>query len=64
MQNPMQKFKQSTIAFEKPGIFSENLKTLASSDYPAVQYLLLKLHTHFLPTNVYKKVCGDFFDFV
>ena len=30
MQNPIQKF------FEKPGIVSENLKTLTSSNYPRV----------------------------
>ena len=60
----MQKFKQSSIVFEKPGILSENLNTLTSSNYPTVQYLLLKLRTHFLPTNVYKKVCGIFLNFV
>ena len=53
MQNPTQKFRQSSIVFEKPGILSENLKTLTSSNYPTVQYFLLKLCTHFLLTNVY-----------
>ena len=28
MQNPIQKFKLSSIFFEKPGILSENLKTV------------------------------------
>ena len=28
MQNPIQKFRQSSIVFGKPGILSENLKTL------------------------------------
>ena len=60
MQNTIQKFRQSSIAFEKPGILSENLKTLTSSNYPTVQYFLLKLRTRFLLTNVYKKVCGIF----
>ena len=60
MQNPIQKFKQSSIVFEKPGIFSENLKNLTSSNYPTVQYFLLKLRTRFLLTNVYKRVCGIF----
>ena len=41
MQNPMQKFSQSFIFFEKPGILSETLKTLASANYPTVQYFLL-----------------------
>ena len=52
MQNPIQKFRQNSIVFEKPGILSENLKTLTSSNYPTVQYFLLKLRTHFLITNV------------
>ena len=60
MQNTIQKFRQSSIVFEKPGILSENLKTLTSSNYPTVQYFLLKLRTRFLLTNVYKKVCGVF----
>ena len=34
----MQKFRQSSIVFEKPGISSENLKTMTSSNYPTVQY--------------------------
>ena len=60
MQNPIQKFRQSSIVFEKPGILSENLKTLTSSNYLTVQYFLLKLRTRFLLTNVYKRVCGIF----
>ena len=55
MQNTIQKFRQSSV-FEKPGILSENLKTLTSSNYPTVQYFLLKLRTRFLLTNVYKSV--------
>ena len=60
MQNTIQKFRQSSIVFEKPGILSENLKTLTSSNYPTVQYFLLKLRTRFLLTNVYKRVFGIF----
>ena len=33
MQNTKQKFKQSSIVFEKPVILSENFKTLTSSNY-------------------------------
>ena len=62
MQNTIQKFRQSSIVFEKPGILSENLKTLTSSNYPTVQYFLLKLRTRFLLTNVYKRVCGILLD--
>ena len=43
MQNPIQKFRKSSIVFEKPGILTKNLKTLTSFNYPAVQYFLLKL---------------------
>ena len=59
MQNITKKFRQ--IVFGKPGILSENLKTLMSSNYPTVQYFLLKLRTRFLLTYVYKSVCGIFF---
>ena len=61
MQNPIQKFKQSSIVFEKPGILSENLRSLLSSNNPTVQYFLLKLCTRFLLTDVYKRVSGIFF---
>ena len=56
MQNPTQKFRQSSIAFEKP-VFE---KTLLSSNYPTGQYFLLKFRTRFLVTNVYKNMCGTF----
>ena len=61
MQNAIQKFRQSSIVFKKPGILSENLKILTSSDYPTAQYFSLKLRTRFLLTDVYKNVCGIFF---
>ena len=61
MQNVIQKFRQSSIVIEKQGIWFENLKTLTSSNYPTVQYLLLKRRTRFLLTNVYKRICGIFF---
>ena len=60
MQNTIQKFKQTSIVFEKPGIFSENLKTSTSANYPTVQCFLLKLRTRFLLTNVYKRMYGIF----
>ena len=56
MQNPILKFRRSSIVFEKPGFLSENLKTLTSSNYPKVQYFLMKLRTRFLLTNVYKSI--------
>ena len=60
MQNTIQKFRQSSIVFEKPGILSENLRTLTSSNYPTVQYFLLRLRTRFLLSTVYKEVYGIF----
>ena len=60
MQNTTQKFRQSSIVFEKPGILSENVKILTSSNYPAVQYFLLKLRTRVLITKAYQWVCGIF----
>ena len=60
MQNATKKFRQSSIVFEKPVILSENLKTLTSSNYPTVQYFLLKLRT--LSTYQWpKKACVRFF---
>ena len=61
MQNPIQKFRQSPIVLEEPGILPKNLKTLTSSNYPTVQYFLLQLRTHFLLTNVCKSVHRIFF---
>ena len=52
MQNIIQKFRQSSIVFEKPRILSGNLKTLTSSNYPTVQYFMLKPRTRFLFTIV------------
>ena len=46
------------LVFEKPGILSEQLKTLTSSKYHRIQYFLLKLRTGFLLTKVYKRVFG------
>ena len=60
MQNTLQKFRKISLVFEKPVILSENFKILTSSNYPTVQYFLLKLRTRFLLTNVYKRVCGIF----
>ena len=63
MRNPIQKFRQSSIAFEKPCFLSEKLKLLTSSNYHRVQYFLLKLCTLFLLTDSQKRVVGIFFLF-
>ena len=65
MRHPIQKFRQSSIVFEKAGIniLSENVKTLASSKYTTVQYFLLKL-SHTFPTyQCLQKRVWDFFYF-
>ena len=63
MHNPIQKLRQSSIVFEKPGILPENVKTLTSPNYPTVQYFFLELRTRsYLPMST--KVCAGFFYFV
>ena len=60
MRNPIEKFRQNSIVFEKEGSLSEKVKSLTSSNYHRFQYFLLKLRTRFLLTNVYKRVFGIF----
>ena len=60
MQNPIQKFRQKSIVFEKPGILSEKLKTFTSSNYNKLWQFLLKFCTRSLLTNVYKIIVWDF----
>ena len=38
MQNFIQKFRQSSIAFEKPEIFSGKVKTLKNGNYHRNEY--------------------------
>ena len=57
MQNPIQKFRQNTIVFEKPGFLSEKLTTSTNSNYHRVEYFLLKFFTS--PT--YQRVFGFFY---
>ena len=60
----MQKFRRSSIVFEKPGILSENVKTLRSSNYTTVQFFFAKT-SHRFPTYQYlQKGVQDFFCFV
>ena len=59
MQNPIQKIRQSSIVFEKLGILPENLKTLTSSNYPTVQYFLLKLRKRFYSPMSTKGCAGS-----
>ena len=60
MQNPIQKLRQTSIVFEKPGILSENLKNLTSSNYPTVQYFSWNFsHVSYLSMST--KGCVRFF---
>ena len=64
MQNPIQKFRQSSIAIEKPGILFENLKSLTSFNYPKVQYFFSE-SSHTFPTYQCPQMgVWDFFYFV
>ena len=36
MQNSIQKFREGSLVFEKPGILSKKLKTMTSSNYHRV----------------------------
>ena len=53
MQDNIQKFRQSSTVFEKPGILSEYLKTLTSSTYPIIQYFFCWnfAHVFYLPLS-------------
>ena len=64
MQNAIQTFRQSSIVFEKAGILSENLKTLASSNYPTVQYFFAETSHTFSAYHCLKKGMWGFFYFI
>ena len=61
MQNSTQKFRQSTIVFEKPGILSEKLKTLTSSIYNRLNFCWNFVHASYSPMSA--KGCSGFFLF-
>ena len=64
MQNTIRKFSQNSVLFEKPGILSQNLKTLTSSNYHTVQDIFCWnfADVSYLPMST--KVCAGFFYFV
>ena len=60
MKNPTQKFRKNAIALEKPGISSEDLKTLTSSDI--FSSIIFAETSHMFPTYQYlQKGVRDFF---
>ena len=56
MQNPIQKFRQSYIVFEKPGILSKNFENFRELQLPYSSIFFAET----LRTNLYKRVCGIF----
>ena len=60
MQNPIQKFRQSSIVFEKPGILPEKLKTLTSSNNQRLIIFVQILHTFPTYQCLLKGVCACF----
>ena len=64
MQSSIRKFRQSSIVFEKPGIFSENLKTLTSSKYLQVNISWWNFaHVSYLPMSCLQKGYAELFLF-
>ena len=64
MQNPIQKFKQSSLVFEKPGILFENLKTFDEPQLPDSSIFFAET-SHMFPTyQCLQKGVRDFFNFV
>ena len=62
MQNAIQKFRQSSIV-EKPGILSENLKTLKFENFDEFNIFCWNFaHVFYLPLS--KKGCVGFFYFI
>ena len=59
MESPIEKFRQSSIVFEKPGILSERLKILTRSRYRVLIFLVEILHL-FLTYQCRKKGLWDF----
>ena len=64
MQNTIQKFRQNSIAFEKPDILSENLKTLTSSNYSYSSVFSAKTSHTFSTERRLQKSVWDFFYFI
>ena len=54
----MQKFRLSSIVFETPGVWSENFKTLTSSNYRSIFF---SETSHTFPT--YQSLQNDMRDF-
>ena len=64
MQSPIQKFRQNSIVFEKPGILSETFKTFYELLLPYISMFFVET-SHAFPTyQCLQKCVWDFFYFV
>ena len=63
MHNTTQKFRDSSILSRKSGILSKNLKHFTSSNYPTVQWFLLKNFAHVFCLPISTTGCVGFFLF-
>ena len=64
MQSPIQKFRQNSIVFEKPGILSETFKTFYELLLPYISMFFVET-SHTFPTyQCLQKCVWDFFYFV
>ena len=63
MQSPIQKFRQNSIVFEKPGILSENFKTFYELRLPYISILFCRnfAYVSYLPMST--KACVGVFLF-
>ena len=61
MQNTIQKFRQSSIVFEKPGILSENLKTFDELPLPYSSIFFAETLHAFSTYQFLQKCFWDFF---
>ena len=61
MQNPIHKFRQSSVVFKKPGILSENLKTLDEFQLPYSSIFFAETLYTFPTHQCLQKGVWDFF---
>ena len=61
MQNPIQKFRQNSIVFEKPGILSENFENFDELQLPYSSIFFAETLRTFLTYQSLQKSVWDFF---
>ena len=63
MQSPIQKFRQNSIVFEKPGILSENFKTFYELRLPYISILFCRNFAYVSYLPMATKACVGVFLF-